>query len=96
MCGRYRYRARRGEEQRIAVGVGLGDVVGADGAGGAGLVFDIDALAQRCRHLVGHQAADEIGRPSGRKRDHDADRPGRIILRLRGLRAGRSKRRTYQ
>ena len=94
---RYRYRARRGEEQRIAVGVGLGDVVGADGAGGAGPVLDIDALAERRRHLVGDQAADEIGRSPGREGDHDADRPGRIIiLRLRGRRAGRGQRRAYE
>ena len=46
------------EQQRVAVGRGLGDVVRRDGAAGAAAVADDDRLAQRLRQLL----ADQRGR----------------------------------
>ena len=42
------------------------------------------ALAEDVLHLVGDQAADEIGRSAGREGDHHADRPVGEVLRLYG------------
>ena len=89
---RHHHRAGGGEKQRVAIGIGFGDVAAAQRAVGAGLVVDIDALAEQRRHLVGHQAADEVGRAAGREGDDDADRPGRKILRLRNLRSAQRQR----
>jgi hypothetical protein len=79
---RYRHRASRGEKQRIAVGVGLSHIAAAERAVGAGLVVNVDPLAKELGHFVGYHAADEVGRTARRKRHHDADGPGRKILRI--------------
>ena len=83
---RHRHRAGGGEKQRVAVGIGFGDVAAAERAVGAGLVVDKDTLAEESGHLVGDDAADEIRRAAGRERHHDADRPAGKILRLGKLR----------
>jgi hypothetical protein len=86
---RHRHRAGGGEKQRIAVGIGFGDIAAAKRAVGTGFVVDIDTLAKLRGHLVGDQAADEIGRAARRKRDDDANGTGGKILRLRQLRRRR-------
>ncbi len=77
---RDRDRADGGEEDGVAVGLRLGDEVGADRAVGAGLVLDQHRLRQRVLQLVGEQPADEIGRAAGREGDHHADRAGGEVL----------------
>ncbi len=86
---RHRHRTGGGEKQRVAVGIGFGHVAAAQRAVGAGLVVDIDALAEEGGHLVGDQAADEIGGAARRKRHHDADRTAGKILRPGELRPGK-------
>jgi hypothetical protein len=56
---------RRREQQRVAVGCGLLDVLRADETGGPRLVLDDDRLAEELRHLVRDDAADEVRRPAG-------------------------------
>ena len=68
------------EQQRVSIGVGLGDDGAADGAAGARPVVDHDRLAEAVRHLLADDAAEEIGRSTRRER-HD-QRHGRdgIVL----------------
>jgi len=73
-------RAHRGEEQRVAVGIGLRDILRGDGAIGAGLVLDRDRLTERRVHLVGDQPRGEVGRAAGGKGDDEAHRAGRVIV----------------
>ena len=79
-----RERAGVAEHQRVAVGLAFGDRLGADGAAGAGAVVDHDLFAEQLAHLVGDAAADDRGRAARRKRNHQRDRAGRIVLRVRG------------
>jgi hypothetical protein len=65
---------RRGrDQQRIAVGLGVLDLHGADRAGSAALVVDDHGLAQQVSELVGEHAADDVGRSSGRERHDETD-----------------------
>ena len=63
------------EQPGVAVGRGARDLGGAEVAAGAGLVVDDDRLLQRDLHLLGRLAHDDVARPAGRKRQHDANRP---------------------
>ena len=58
---------------RVAVGRGLDECSGADGAGSAGLVFDDDGLAQAFGQFLCDQARCGVGRAACRKGDHHAD-----------------------
>ena len=78
-----RERAGIAEHQRVAVGLALRDRLGADGAAGAGPVVDHDLFAEQFAHLVGDAAADDRGAAARRERNHQRDRPARIVLRLR-------------
>ena len=80
MCGFQRDCADGGEKQRVAVGLGLRDVVGADCRVRAGLVFDQHTLPKDALELVGKKPCDEIGRSAGRERDDKANRACRKIL----------------
>ena len=65
---------RRGrDQQRVAVGLGVLDLHGADRARGAALVVDDHGLAELLGQLVGEHAADDVGRPAGRERHDEAD-----------------------
>jgi hypothetical protein len=73
------------EQQRVAVGLRLGDVVRGDGAGCAAAVADDDRLAECIGKLAANEAGDEIGRATGRHRHHQRDDPaGVAVLRVGG------------
>ena len=74
------------QQQRVAVGVGLGDPAGAERAAGAADILDDHLLAQRPRHRLGDQTGHGVGRAAGGEGHDDGDRAGRII----GLRGGRA------
>src|SRR6185295_15293836 len=44
-------------------------------------VLDKELPAENVGQLLRHQAAEHVGRPAGRERDDEADRPCRIALR---------------
>jgi hypothetical protein len=60
----------RADEQGVAVGPGLGHVVGAEGRAGAGLALDDDRLAEALLQLVGERAGEHVGGAAGRE-GHD-------------------------
>jgi hypothetical protein len=57
------------QQQGVAIGRGLGDPVGAEGAAGADDVFDDQRLLQCCAHRTSEQARDHIARPASRERN---------------------------
>ena len=65
--GRDAERARRAEQQRIAVGIGGGGGLEADGGAGAGAVLDDDLLAERLSMIDWpvRRAMVSIGPPGG-------------------------------
>jgi len=73
------------DQQAVAVGRGLGDGIGADySRRAAGAILDDEVLAYGLVELLHHDARDAVDRSAGRKRHHDRDRAGWIILRRRG------------
>jgi len=61
-------------QQRVAIGVGLRDLCGAERAAGATLVLDHDRLAELLRELVEHQPRHYIAAGPRRERHHRMDR----------------------
>ena len=80
---------QRGDDEIVAVGIGMGDEVDADHAAGAGAGLDIELLAERLGQLVGRHAGQNVGGAARRKRIDDAHRMARPIL-------GRGRRRASQ
>jgi hypothetical protein len=70
-------------DQRIAVGLGLGDFRHGDIARGAGLVLDVNLLSEYLRHFGRDRTPDNLGASARSKRHHEPDRPDGIRLRLR-------------
>ena len=64
--------ADRAHVQRVAIGVGLGDRLGADIATRAGAVFHHAGLAQQRGETLGHDARGDIGRPATGEAHDDA------------------------
>jgi hypothetical protein len=65
---------RRGrDQQRVAVGLGVLDLHGADRARGTALVVDDHGLTELMGQFVGEHAADDVGRSAGRERHDEAD-----------------------
>ncbi|MNN07701.1 hypothetical protein D3C81_1205320 [compost metagenome] len=64
--------ARRGHQQRVAVGVRPGGRDSTDVAVGARLVLHHDRLAEAGRHGLRHGACDHVGGAAGRERHDDA------------------------
>jgi hypothetical protein len=58
----HRKRAHIAEQQRVAVGFGIGDRLGADHAAAADAVLDDHVLLERGRHVLRHQARHDIDR----------------------------------
>ena len=81
--GRDAERAGRAEQQRVAVGVGGGGGLEADGGARAGAVLDDHLLAEACRHRLAGQPRHGVDRAARRERHDHLDRLVRI-----GLRAG--------
>ena len=73
----------RGVQQRVAVGLGGRDRLGADGGAGAGPVLDDHRLTQRRGQMVADQPSDDVDRRAGGERHDDLDRPVGVGLRLR-------------
>jgi hypothetical protein len=67
-------------QQRVAVGRGLRDDLGADDGVGARPVVDDDLLAQIFAHLLADEAAEEIGGAARRERNDERDLARRIGL----------------
>ena len=66
----------RAHQQRVAVGLGLGHVVGAQRGAGAGLALDDHGLAEALRQLLGQRARQHVGGAAGREGHDQADRLG--------------------
>ena len=58
-------------QQRVAVGIAVGDERRADVGPGAWFVDDGERLFERGGQLVGHHARQNVGVAAGRERDHD-------------------------
>jgi len=67
------------QQERVAVGRGVHDRLGADVVAGAGLVLDDELLAEPLRQPMPDQARQNVGRAAGRIGDDPAYRPRRII-----------------
>ena len=65
-------------QQGVAIGRGPGDELGADAAGRAGLVLDVERLAHLLGELLGNLAGHHIDGAAGSVRNDDADGLGRI------------------
>ena len=68
-------------QQRAAVAGLLGDVIGGNYAGRAGLVFDQHGGVPYHRELPCGDARQNVGATARREADDDADRPARQVLR---------------
>ena len=68
-------------QDRVAVGRGLGDRIGAKDAAGAGFVFDDHRLADLLRQLHAHEAGQHVDRAARRERHDQADGAVGIALR---------------
>jgi hypothetical protein len=64
---------RRSQEERVAVGRGLGHEVRADVAAGAGLVVDDDLLLPQRREALAERAGHHVGGAAGREWHDDPD-----------------------
>ena len=73
-------------QQRVAVGIGLGDHVGADIAVGAGAVVDDDLLAECFAEFLADGARQRVGRTAGSVGHDQPDRFVRIGLGMAGMR----------
>ena len=69
--------ARRAHHESVAIGLGLGDVVGGDVAAGAGLVLDDELLAEFLRQLGGDDPRQNVGGAAGREGHDEFDWPCR-------------------
>ena len=83
-----RKRGRGRHQERVAVGLGSRDLLGAERGAGARLVLDHDDRVQPALDLVGDQPAEQIGGAAGRIRHDHLDVAARIG-RLRQRRPGR-------
>ena len=70
-------------QQRVAVGIGGRDVVPGDVAVGAGTVLHDHRLAECFLEVFGNLPRHRVSRAARHECDHEADRPLRVVLRLR-------------
>jgi hypothetical protein len=82
--------SRAGDEDRIAVGIRMGDHVGGDVAAGARFVLHHHRLAPDLLQAVADQTRGDVGRTARRERHHHADRFGGPVG---AERAGQQQRR---
>ena len=76
------------DPHRIAVGLGVGDALGAGGAARSADVLNHDLLAQNFAHPLGHDAAQHVLWSTGSERDNHCHRPRRVALRAGHARHG--------
>ena len=79
-----------GQQQGVTIGRRLGREVGAQRTAGAGLVVHHHRLAQPFAEFLREAAGKQVGGPTGREGHNEADRLGRVGLRMghAGQRAG--------
>jgi hypothetical protein len=77
-----RQRGGAGEQQRVAVRLGVGDRARADGGAAARAIVDDHGLPKARGDVAAHQARNGVGRPARRKRHDQFD--GAVRIRLRG------------
>src|SRR6185503_6657935 len=82
-AGRDGERAGADDADGVAVGLGLGDHVGAEHAGLAGAVLDHDGLLEDLGHALRDHARDHVVRPARRERHDQPDGLARKALRRR-------------
>ena len=82
----------RAHQQRVAVGRGVRDQLGPDGAAGAALVLDDDGLPEARLQPLRNQPGGGVGCAARGKRHHELDRPLGIALRLDGVRRAGAQR----
>ena len=75
------------DQERVAVGRGLGDGLGADDVRGAALVLDNDLLTPVFAESLRQCTTDDVGDATGHRGDDEGDLPRRIGRRLRMARA---------
>ena len=75
---KHRGRGRRLEDDGVAVGLGVRERVGRDGAAAAGLVLDHELVAEPLAQLHRCDARQEVDAAARRERHQHADRPRRI------------------
>ena len=80
----------RGDQQRVAVLVGLGDGIGRKNAAGARLRLEHDGASEFGGHAVGDEPRHDVDRAAGRERQDELDRPVGILRQRR--RCARHKR----
>ena len=80
------------DEQRVAVGVGLGDHFGSHVAGGARTVVDDDAAAELLLELGGKAARDGVGAAARGIGDDEGHRLRRIVVLRSRRQAGQRDR----
>ena len=74
--------------ERIAIGLGAGDVIGREIAAGADAVFNDDRLVEGRLHALGEETCEDIRAAAARKGADDADFARRkFLLRRRCLRS---------
>ena len=86
-------RSGRADAERVAVGRGLGELLQAERAAGAGLVLDHDLATETRAELVADDARGAVRGRAGRERNDDLDR---LLRRLRERRAARQHERKWQ
>jgi hypothetical protein len=84
-----------GEQQRIAVGLGIGDRGGTRRPPGAGAIVDDDVAAEALGQRLAQDAGHGVGRAARREIDDERDGTAGIFLR-RGKRHGRHRRRATE
>ena len=68
------------QQQGVAIGRGLGHIVGTNHAARTGPVFHDDLLAQTFSQLLRHRTRDDVGVTARRKTGDDAQRTRGVIL----------------
>ena len=71
-------RGGRAEDQGVAIRLAFGNIVATNDAGRARAILQHNLLAQYLAQLARDGTAEDIGLATGRKRDHQTNRPIRI------------------
>jgi hypothetical protein len=70
-----------GDQDRVPVRLGAGDVLRRDHAAGPAEILDHDRLSERFAHMLAEDAGDRVGRAAGGERHDEFDVAAREILR---------------